>query len=129
MPVLQGWRPDDYVRCFDLMQVLPLPDLLGIGSVCRRHLGGVDGLMSIVAHLDRALPRQHKLHLFGVKGAAIGELAGHPRVHSVDSMAWDAAARRSKTGSCTIEHRSAHLRSWYAAQCARLNPRQARMPL
>lgn len=115
MPVLQGWKPDDYLRCYDQMGGLPLPDLLGLGSVCRRHLGGPDGLLTIIATLDRVLPQRHKLHLFGVKGTAIPELAGHPRIHSVDSMAWDAAARREKgERSCTVDYRIDHLCRWYA---------------
>jgi hypothetical protein len=115
MPVLQGWTADDYLRHAEAMR--DLPALVGLGSVCRRSLGGPDGLLHIIAALDRHLPRHVGLHLFGVKGAAIAELAGHPRIASVDSMAWDYAARREKgEAGYTVAHRTAHLRRWYAAQ-------------
>lgn len=114
MPVLQGWLPDDYKRCADMMGALPT--LVGVGSVCRRPMGGRDGLINVVDALDYHLPPHVTLHMFGVKGPGITELRGHPRIASVDSMAWDFAARREKTGSCTIEHRSNHLRRWYQDQ-------------
>lgn len=118
MPVLQGWFPDDYLRCTDLMPALPA--LVGVGSVCRRRLGGNAGIISVVAALDRSLPPHVKFHLFGVKGAAIAHLAGHPRVLSVDSAAWDYAARRAALAdnlpSNTVAHKIGHMRQWYGDQ-------------
>src|SRR5258708_2689092 len=121
MPVLQGWRPADYLLCAQMMG--DLPHLVGLGSVCRRNLGGKDGLLAILAALDRFLPRHVGLHLFGVKGSAIGVLAGHPRIVSMDSQAWDRAARweASKGGfSCSLAHREKHLRAWHRDQISRL---------
>lgn len=117
MPVLQGWLPDDYLRCADMIP--DLSALVGVGSVCRRQLGGIDGVLKVVRALDRALPPSVLLHLFGVKGAAITALAGHPRIASVDSAAWDFAARQSVSRcatSNTISHRSAHMTRWYRDQ-------------
>ena len=117
MPVLQGWFPDDYLRCIDMMP--DLPALVGVGSVCRRALSGPAGLIRVVARLDASLPANVKLHLFGVKGTAIAALAGHPRILSIDSQAWDAAARRQKEchgENFNIAYRERHLRNWYAAQ-------------
>lgn len=120
MPVLQGWNPADYLRCAEAMGSLPM--LVGVGSVCRRSLAGRDGLLAVLGALDAGLPKHVRLHLFGVKGSAIAALAGHPRIASVDSMAWDFAARREKSKrglpSCTIEHRASEMRRWYAAQTA-----------
>lgn len=132
MPVLQGWLPEDYVRSFEWMLPLAVPDLMGVGSVCRRPLGGPSGLMQVVTRLDRELPPGKKLHLFGVKGTAIGALAGHPRIASIDSLAWDAAARRELPDghSATVDYRIRHMRRWYAANIAMLDePRQLRMAL
>ena len=117
MPVLQGWFPEDYERCAGMMP--DLPDLVGVGSVCRRALHGPAGVSTVIRHLDRILPPHVKLHLFGVKGIAMAALAGHPRVHSADSAAWDAAARREsgKAGhSCSGSYRSGHLQRWYQTQ-------------
>lgn len=122
MPVLQGWRPDDYLRCADLIdQFSPLPDLVGLGSICRRHLAGPEGVISVVERLDSILPERVRFHLFGVKGAVAVALRGHGRITSIDSQAWDAAARREATKvrhivdgfSCDIAFRSKHLRSFH----------------
>jgi hypothetical protein len=117
MPVLQGWFPDDYLRCAEMMP--ELPTLVGVGSVCRRPLSGPTGILRVLAGLER-LPKHVKLHLFGVKGSAIAALAGHPRIHSVDSAAWDAAARRERVRdgetSANLRYRSSHMRRWYQAQ-------------
>ncbi len=101
MPVLQGWRPADYlgsIRRVDEVLGGKWPELVGVGSVCRRHLHGEAGLLALLAVLDAELPAHVRLHLFGVKGQALLHL--HPwlhRIESVDSMAWDFAARRSLT--------------------------------
>lgn len=122
MPVLQGWQPDDYLHCADLMsRFTDLPDLVGIGSVCRRHLAGPAGAAAVVERLDAALPAHVRFHLFGVKGAVAHALRGHPRIASVDSQAYDAAARQEALKrrrvdpgfSCTISFRSEHLRRWH----------------
>jgi hypothetical protein len=93
-----------------------LPALVGVGSVCRRDLSGRAGLLAVVEALDRALPPRTRLHLFGVKGSAIRRLAGHPRVPSVDSMAWDLAARYAARGGNDLAHRIARVRAWYGRQ-------------
>lgn len=96
MPILQGWHPDDYRRCGDgVADVLGMwPDLVGIGSVCRRQESGPAGLWAVLAGVDRWLPPHVRLHLFGVKGAAVPELSRHPRIASTDSCAWDLQVRR-----------------------------------
>lgn len=122
MPVLQGWHPDDYIRCADLIsRFIDLPDLVGIGSMCRRHLAGIDGAVAVVDRLDAILPAHVRFHLFGVKGAVAVSLRGHPRIASIDSQAYDAAARREAgkirkvepTFSCSVAFRARHMSEWY----------------
>jgi len=96
VPIVQGWLADDYRECVDLLDehmVDGWPELVGVGSVCRRQMTGPDGLGRILGALDSALPPHVKLHLFGVKSSALRQLAGHPRIESIDSCAWDYAAR------------------------------------
>lgn len=114
MPVLQGWQPDDYVKCAEMMG--DLPNLVGLGSVCRRHLLGKDGIFAVLGRLDRVLPSHVKLHLFGVKGQAITALLGHPRIASIDSMAWDAAARKELEQPRTVAKRQSYMLDWYRRQ-------------
>jgi hypothetical protein len=114
MPVLQGWSPDDYARACDQQPVER--DLLGVGSVCRRNLSGPDGIEAVVSRLDRILPPATRLHLFGVKSEAVSVLAQHPRIASVDSMAWDARSRYRNYGRNTVERRGVEMADWYRKQ-------------
>ncbi|WP_338929217.1 hypothetical protein WDZ11_22270 (plasmid) [Roseomonas mucosa] len=96
VPVVQGWRPDHYLRCLDRLPDIGHVPLLGVGSVCRRQTGGPDGVLRVVDTLDRALgDAPARLHLYGVKSEAMHALREHPRVASVDSQAYGQTARRA----------------------------------
>lgn len=118
MPVLQGWRPEDYLLSAELAPVAQWPELVGIGSICRRAVRGPAGLLEIVDRLDRALPRHVRFHLFGVKGPGIAALRGHDRIASVDSQAWDMAVRHAVPVGRTMARRIAAMETWYRAQTA-----------
>lgn len=90
VPVLQGWRLEDYERCAHMYRVngvdLAKESTVGIGSVCRRQ--STTEAEVIIRHFAR---QGIKLHGFGFKKSGI------PRVFdalkSSDSMAWSFAAR------------------------------------
>ena len=132
MPVLQGRHPSDYERCAEALAWSLLPETVeGVGSMCRRHVHGPDGLIAVVDHLDRVLPRGVRLHLFGVKGAALPWLLPYGgRVASIDSQAWGTAARRDalKRGMPKTDLFAArHMEEWTGQQLDRLRdePRYA----
>lgn len=113
MPVIQGRRPEDYLRCWDGIAHLAGPgQVVGVGSLCRRQVGGAEGLVAVIDRLDRTLPTGVRLHGFGVKGTALSLLASFgARVASIDSQAYGIAARReahaarrSKTGRLVAAH-------------------------
>lgn len=155
LPILQGRRPADYVTCArELSDAIDatdpcccmsgdsedcgatfhrdhtgLPALVGVGSVCTREATGPEGVLGVLDALDRELDPAIKLHLFGVKGDLLQDPGFAPyvgRVASVDSSAWDDAARhaahevRRRTGdmdfSCSVEFKASHLRRWFKAQ-------------
>lgn len=130
MPVLQGWEPEDYLRCAD--EILPaVPDgtVIGIGSTCRRAMNGPAGVLAILDQLDRHLPRGIRFHLFGVKSnAAEAAAALGGRVASIDSQAYGVRARqlaneRRKTDpdfSKTNEFVAGIMEDWYLSQCSRM---------
>lgn len=101
LPVLQGWRAEDYVTSIRLTEEVlrrqgrGWPALVGVGSVCRRHRRGEAGLDRVLQAIDAALPPETRLHLFGVKGSAVRPLVERfpGRIGSVDSMAWSVAVR------------------------------------
>lgn len=109
-PIIQGWTSKDYLRCAGLLG--ELTGLVGVGSVCRRPLRGEHGLASV---LDACSEISRELHLFGVKGPALGviksDLVWRQSVKSVDSHAWDYACRRQ--GVRTLSGRIKYLRQWY----------------
>lgn len=125
MPVLQGWDATDYRWSAELADATlggQWPELVGVGSVCRRGMTGPAGIPAIVRALDDCLQPHVRLHLFGVKSDGLRELSAHPRVASVDSCAWDFAARveaREARESNTVEHRLSHLFAWLERQNAR----------
>ena len=95
-PVVQGWRPDHYLRCLDRLPGIEHAPVLGVGSVCRRQVGGADGVLRVVDTLDRALGNgAARLHLYGVKSEAMHALRDHPRVASVDNQAYGQTVRRA----------------------------------
>jgi hypothetical protein len=123
LPVLQGWTSSEFLYCPDHLPVGPWPALVGVGSMCRRHVHGRHGVLEVVEALDRVLPPHTKLHLFGVSRAALTTLANHPRVTSTDSMAWDAHARRARPTGRTTEFRLECMRNWAAIQEERVTQR------
>lgn len=122
LPTLQGRLPADYVDCARRLAAAidsahactcpagdedcaaethrdrhGLPELVGLGSVCRRSPDGPDGLLAVLSRLDAELPAYVKLHLFGVHSGALVTIVqdfGH-RVASYDSQAWGMHARRA----------------------------------
>jgi hypothetical protein len=134
VPVAQGWSVDDYRRSIDLMlQVwerwmpwVAAPVLIGLGSVCRRHLTAPrHGLYAILEGLEGHLPPGAKLHLFGVKGQALERVKMYDWVASVDSMAADFAARvkaRHAGVSNTIAHRAVEMNRWMSVAARRASP-------
>lgn len=135
VPVAQGWEVDDYRRSIDqLLQVwerwmpwIATPVLIGLGSVCRRHLTDRrHGLFAILEGLEAHLPAGSKLHLFGVKGQALERVKMYDWVASVDSMAPDFAARvkaRQAGTPNTIAHRAAEMDRWMSSASRRVAPR------
>lgn len=95
MPVLQGRSPADYERCADQLAFSIVPGaIIGVGSMCRRDIHGPQGLIAVIEHLDRILPRSVRLHAFGVKGSALPWLKPFThRIASIDSQAWALQAR------------------------------------
>jgi hypothetical protein len=94
-PVVQGWAPDDYLRCVDLYSDAGVDlrdyDPVGIGTICRRQ--DTASGAGIVARLAGAGLR---LHGFGVKSAGLVRFGA--QLASADSLAWSFAERRRRTG-------------------------------
>lgn len=123
MPVLQGWEARDYCQGPIFDPGYRWPGLVGVGSVCRRAMGGSSGVLAIMAALDRAVPQGVRFHLFGVKSQAMRRIAEAwpARVASVDSMAWNVAARWDAIHAgrkCDGDFRALKLGEWYAKQTA-----------
>jgi hypothetical protein len=79
---------------------------------------GVDGILAILEALDGVLPKHVQVHLFGVKSTALERIAHHPRVASVDSMAWDFQARAERRVGRDMKFRIEHMQEWMNKQQA-----------
>lgn len=133
LPVLQGWHPSDYTQG-PIYNWPQWPDLVGIGSVCRRNVTGQDGILAVVNALDAKVPRHVRFHLFGVKSQALQVLARDfpHRIASVDSMAWNMDARwlaRHKKISCDSALRAHCMERWFTKQQATLHNQDLQLNL
>lgn len=94
VPVLQGWRKEDYHRHLKMYANrgidLRAMHTVGLGSVCRRQAS--DEITDLIKSLHGE--GLHNLHGFGVKADGLAK-AGH-LLKSADSMAWSFVARRRK---------------------------------
>jgi len=129
LPILQGYFWEEYAFCAEQFGISEDARLVGIGSVCRRHLHGPDGVLAIVQALDKVLPLSTKLHYFGLKGTAASALLGEfpHRFGSSDSMAWDLAVRRACPTGRTQVMRAAAMMDWHTRETGKL--REAPCPL
>lgn len=115
--VVQGQRPDDYLRHRDLAASrgvdLTTHSLVGVGSVCRRQHTGEAGVILSRLHREGIT----RLHGFGFK--IDGLLAHGHLLTSADSMAWSIDGRRWKGRgtACGTVHTS-HRGRPPAASCA-----------
>jgi hypothetical protein len=92
IPVLQGWRLQDYWRCqqmyADAGVDLASASTVGVGTVCRRQsTNEATQIMSTLA-VDGL-----RLHGFGFKKQGLANC--HPVMASADSTAWSDTARRN----------------------------------
>lgn len=120
VPVLQGWKLDDYHHCWTLYEKhgVSLIDepLVGLGSVCRRQDTAEAGL--IVRSLAPL-----RLHYFGAKMTGLESFSD--ALTSADSLAWSYDGRRLKT-ACPEGHKSCancihHALRWRTQLLARLD--------
>lgn len=85
VPVLQGKTYDDYVYSLKLYEERDLlKEYIGIGSICIRKK--TSEIVRIVKNLYHRLPRNTKIHCFGLEIPSIKKL--HPYIESSDSHTW-----------------------------------------
>jgi hypothetical protein len=94
MPVLQGYHPEDYLRCLDLYgHRLIYGQWVGVGSVCKRN-GSPRSVEAVLMTIKGQRP-DLRLHGFGLKITALASAVNFDSLHSADSMAWSFAARKA----------------------------------
>lgn len=92
MPVLQGYRPREYVNHIrDYGARLSCGMWVGVGSVCKRN-SSVSEIEDVLGHIKEERS-DLLLHGFGIKLTALRSDFVWRSLHSSDSMAWSYAAR------------------------------------
>src|SRR4051794_3600429 len=92
LPVLQGYRPEEYVsHLHQYGDRLRTGAWVGVGSVCKRN-SKPEQIEAIVRAIKAERP-DLRLHLFGVKLTALKNEVVRNLAWSADSMAWSFAAR------------------------------------
>jgi hypothetical protein len=113
--VIQGYTIADYEYAIQTAPFREWPALVGVGSVCRRHVHGEHGLLQVLQLLDSALPAGTKVHLYGCKGVGLAALRPYwSRIASVDSLAWDAGLRWAHPTGRTQAMRAQAMADWHA---------------
>lgn len=93
MPVLQGYRTEDYLQHLeDYGNLLEENMWVGVGSVCKRNAQPEEVLEILSAIKQRR--QDLRLHGFGLKLTALRMPGVRRLLYSSDSMAWSFAARR-----------------------------------
>lgn len=95
LPVIQGFRPDEYGRHIDMYgDRLTEGMWVGVGSVCKRNARPVE-----VAYVLGVIKKKRPdllLHGFGVKKTALESPLIRNMIHTADSQAWSFTARMAK---------------------------------
>jgi len=95
LPVLQGYRPDEYLSHIAQYGArLERGAWVGVGSVCKRN-GDPATIRDVLYTIARARP-DLRLHGFGVKRTALSSALVRDYLYSADSMAWSFAARKAR---------------------------------
>lgn len=92
MPVLQGYRPAEYVEHLAQYGERLAPGAwVGVGSVCKRngHPGAIEAVLLAIHHRRPDL----RLHGFGLKKTALASALVRTLLETADSMAWSQNAR------------------------------------
>ncbi|MEU4779245.1 hypothetical protein [Micromonospora sp. NPDC023633] len=96
VPVLQGWEPADYLRCWEMYDAagvdLLAEPVVGLGSTCRR-----EATAEVQELVEAFAARGVRLHAYGAKTR--GLLMYGQLLASADSFAWSAGARK-RIGRC-----------------------------
>jgi len=93
MPVLQGYRPAEYVEHIRQYGARLTPGMwVGVGSVCKRN-GNAASIEAVLLAIHRERP-DLRLHGFGIKTTALGSGLVRDLLYSADSNAWSYAARK-----------------------------------
>ena len=93
MPVLQGYRPEEYAAHLEQYGGRLTPGMwVGVGSVCKRN-GDAAAIEAVLMAIKRVRP-DLRLHGFGLKFTALRSGLVRNLLDTADSMAWSYAARR-----------------------------------
>ena len=120
LPVLQGFRPEEYVNHIRAYGDRLKPGAwVGVGSVCKRN-GDVAAIEAVLLAIHHERP-DLRLHGFGLKTTALKSGIVDELLETADSMAWSYRAR--------IEGRNAN--DWREAEHfrARIEHREIQRPL
>lgn len=94
MPVLQGYKPSEYVNHIEMYSDRLKPNMrVGVGSVCKRNKNP-EAIITVLSAIKTSRP-DLRLHGFGLKKTALQNAYISHLLYSADSMAWSYAARRN----------------------------------
>lgn len=94
MPVLQGFKPSDYVSHVGMyLDLLKHGARVGVGSICKRN--SHPQIIEYILKQIKAVRPDLRLHGFGLKLTALRRPCIQSLLYSADSMAWSFHARKN----------------------------------
>lgn len=98
IPVIQGWKPPEYVYCIDRMREQGLlSNYMAVGSLCVRK--SIKTAEKVIQAVRKNMPKATKLHGFGLKISAFKNQYIFNNLYSSDSIAW---LYNKQFGRCTV---------------------------
>lgn len=101
LPVVQGWEPDDYLRCVDMYEKRGFSmagRAVGVGTLAMRQDKAIAQKIISVLY-ERGL----KMHAFGYKQK--GLIKSGAFIATADSSSWSYEARKKKIKVCNGTHK------------------------
>lgn len=109
LPVLQGYKPQEYVEQLRAYGArLAQGAWVGVGSVCKRN-GDAKAIEAVLCAIKAERP-DLRLHGFGLKSTALRSGLVRACLETADSMAWSFAARKGGRNANDWREASAFLR-------------------
>ena len=97
VPVIQGSKLEEFLECLDLFKEYDLLkfELIGLSGSISKDLS-LEEARKVIKTLRKEIPKNRKLHLFGIRLNLMKDLTIFKSIYSADTVNWDYRSRWKK---------------------------------